>query len=178
MDLNKAFSVQGSEKFQEYVLSSEQTLTKTECFVEVKHAGTDCETNYEQIFNAGSNPPAFIDENTNMGNENGILVANTFGLNKSSSPRDVGTESKKRAFGQELSNINRQPGSPKSKMALKRKLNEENKENLEEIEQIVNKDQFESQSVSKKRRHAVDSPTNVQVNKEIFYFEFFIYFLI
>jgi len=170
MDLNKAFSVQGSEKFQEYV-TSEQTITKTECFVEVKHVGTDCEANYEQIFNeASSNPPAFIDENTNMGIENGFLVANTIGLNKSSSPRDIGTESRKRAFGQELSNINRQPNSPKSKMALKRKLIEEDKENLEELENIVNKDQVEAQSVSKKRRHAVDSPTSVQVHKQIFYF--------
>ena len=173
MDLNRAFRIPGSQPFQENNEQVSLVAVTSECLIETNNVGTECESglfDLEKMINERSADAAgaAIYEAMTLTNENGINELNMIGVTtKSSSPRDSPSSNKlqSRLFGQELSN--RLPTPAKRKYTAtttvtttKRKLNDENKENPNQIENKI-EEGAEAGNVSKKRRHAVDSPSYV-----------------
>jgi hypothetical protein len=172
MDLNKAFRIPGSQPFQENNVQASLFAVTAECLVETNNVGTECESglfDLEKMINERSaNAAGSIYEGLTFSNENGINELNMIGVTtKSSSPRDSPSSNKlqSRLFGQELSNKLPTPAKRKNTAAAttttKRKLNDENKENPNQFEIKTIGEEAEAGNVSKKRRHAVDSPSYV-----------------
>ena len=168
MDLNKAFRIPGSQPFQENNEQASFVAVTAKCLVETNNVETECESglfDLEKMINERSADTAgSIYEAMTLANENGINELNMIGVTtKSSSPRDSPSSNKlqSRIFGQELSNRLPTPAKRKNTAATtKRKLNDENKENPNQIENKI-EEEAETGNAFKKRRHAVDSPSYV-----------------
>ena len=168
MDLNKAFLIIGSQPYHENNEQASFSAVTAECLNETNNVGTECESglfDLEKMINEMSaDMTGPIYEAIKVVNENGINEFNMIDVTtKIISPRVSPSSNKlpSRLFGQELSNRQSTPNKRKDTditptTTTKRKLNGENKENPNEIEE-----ETEAGNAFKKQRYAVDSPSYV-----------------